>query len=114
VWEAQEDREQCAATHDEGIVEVGDDVHRRHTCELRSKEELCTIGDESLHEAGEGIEDAGRLAPVHAVPVADLPCYAAHGGGEGKAAQRRAPQLLILDPGREGNMRLAGQPAKRP
>ena len=31
-----------------------------------------------------------------------------------EAAQRRAPQLLILDPGREGNMRLAGQPATRP
>ena len=36
------------------------------------------IGDESLHETGEGVEDGGGLLVVHAVSVADLFGDASH------------------------------------
>ena len=43
------------------------------------QEELCTIGDEPLHEAGEGIEDTRCLARIEAVLLRDLTGYLARG-----------------------------------
>ena len=65
------------------------DAHGIDLGQSGSHQQLRAVRNQPLNAAGEGIEDAGRLAPVHTVPVADLPCYAAH-GEDGHRVVRRA------------------------
>ena len=49
-----------------------DDGDGRDARELGGQEQLRAVGDEPLDKAGEGVEDAGRLARVELVALGDL------------------------------------------
>lgn len=77
--EAEEDAKEGYHSQSDGIVEVGDDVERGDGGKAGGHEELCAVGDESLCEAAEGVEQGGAHAAVYAVAVGNVACHGAHG-----------------------------------
>lgn len=63
-WIAEEDAEQGEESHDHGVKEVGDDAGGRDGGKAGGHQHLCSIGDEALCKATEGVEETGTLATI--------------------------------------------------
>ena len=51
---------------------MADDAERRYGCQAGGDEHLGAVGDDALHEAREGVQDAGHLAAVELEMPADV------------------------------------------
>ena len=62
---AEEDAENGKNSHNHGIVEIADDASRGDAGKAGGHKQLCTIRNETLSNATEGVQNAGTFAVVH-------------------------------------------------
>ena len=75
----QEEGYDGAEAHQERIIEIWDDGCGRDAGEARRHQQLRPVRDQALHQAGEGVQQAGRLLRRHAEALRDVVRDAAGG-----------------------------------
>ena len=60
-WIAEDNAENGAHSHNHGVVEIGDDASRGDAGKAGGHKQLCTIRNETLSNATEGVQNAGFL-----------------------------------------------------
>ena len=67
----QHDGQEYSTGQKEGIVETGDNAETGDAGQCGGDEQLCTVGDNPLGDAGEGIQQRSAVARFNAVFFAD-------------------------------------------
>lgn len=95
----QQDGQHGHGAHDGGIIKVTDDAQRREAREPRGHEQLGSVGQQPLREAGEGVEQAGAPPAIDAEPVGDL----AGNRTDGKDGDRVVGRAEVREADQSGN-----------